>query len=114
MADRAKVLQDLQELSLYLFGEYKISTKEHEEEAYNRFLAANNALELLKEQKTIPEELDLKMWHALFAEEDRCKQHFANTENNNLLFGHWLPWLRKGFGIAMTAIKEWEEGKADA
>ena len=75
----------------------------------------HDAPELLKElKKTVPEELDLKMWHALFAEEDRCRKHFAKTENNDLLFGHWLPWLRKGFGIAMTAIAEWEEGKADA
>ena len=111
MADRAKVLQDLQELSLYLFGEYKISTKEHEEEAYNRFLAANNALGLIKGQKAVPNELKNKMWNALFAKEDKCEKSFTGTEDHEKWYLYWRPWLLSGFGIAIDAIAEWEEGR---
>ena len=50
MPDREKVLNDLQELCEYLFHEYNVCYKGDEEDTYNRFLAANNALNLLKEQ----------------------------------------------------------------
>ncbi len=55
MPDRKKVLNDLQELCEYLFHEYKVCYKGDEGDIYNRFLIANNALDLLKEQR----------WHML-------------------------------------------------
>lgn len=51
MTDSKKVLNDLQELCEYLFNQYKYCCKGDEEETYNRFLAANNALELIEEQQ---------------------------------------------------------------
>lgn len=51
MSDSEKVMNDLQELCEYLFHEYKVCYKGDEEDTYNRFLAANNALNLLKEQQ---------------------------------------------------------------
>lgn len=55
MIDREKVLNDLQELCEYLFHEYKVCYKGDEEDTYNRFLAANNALHLLKEKSEADE-----------------------------------------------------------
>ena len=51
MADYKKALNDLQELCEYLFHEYKVCYKGDEEDTYNRFLAANNALNLLQEEQ---------------------------------------------------------------
>ena len=53
MPDREKVLNDLRELCEYLFHEYKVCYQGDEEDTYNRFLAANNALNLLKEQEAV-------------------------------------------------------------
>lgn len=53
MPDREKVLNDLQELCEYLFHEYNVCYKGDEGDTYNRFLAANNALNLLKEQGAV-------------------------------------------------------------
>lgn len=53
MAEREKVLNDLRELCEYLFHEYKVCYHGDEEDTYNRFLAANNALNLLKEQEAV-------------------------------------------------------------
>lgn len=50
MEDREKVIQGLQELSDYLFREYKICYKVDEADCYKRYLQASNALALLKEQ----------------------------------------------------------------
>lgn len=58
MVDREKVLNDLQELCEHLFHEYKICYKGDEEDTYNRFLIANNALNLLKEQEAQIERLE--------------------------------------------------------
>ncbi len=51
MPDREKVIQGLQELTDYLFHEYKVCYHGDEEDCYNRFLQADNALNLLKEQE---------------------------------------------------------------
>lgn len=53
MTDSKKVLNDLQELCEYLFNQYKYCCKGDEEETYNRFLIANNALNLLKQQEAV-------------------------------------------------------------
>lgn len=53
MTEREKVLNDLRELCEYLFHEYKVCYHGDEEDTYNRFLAANNALNLLKEQEAV-------------------------------------------------------------
>lgn len=61
MAEREKVLNDLRELCEYLFHEYKVCYQGDEEDAYNRFLVANNALNLLKEQEPV-EPIKLENW----------------------------------------------------
>lgn len=53
MTEREKVLNDLQELCEYLFHEYKVCYQGDEEDTYNRFLVANNALNLLKQQEAV-------------------------------------------------------------
>ncbi len=53
MSDREKVIEELKELCEYLFHEYKVCFHGDEEDTYNRFLSANNALELLKEQEAV-------------------------------------------------------------
>lgn len=53
MIDRDKVIEELKELCEYLFHEYKVCYNGDEEDTYNRFLSANNALELLKEQEPV-------------------------------------------------------------
>ncbi len=50
MPDREKVIQGLQELIDHLFHEYNVCYNGDEEDCYNRFLQANNAMNLLKEQ----------------------------------------------------------------
>ena len=50
MIDKEKVIKGLEELCEYLFREYKICYHGDEEDTYNRFLIANNAITLLKEQ----------------------------------------------------------------
>ncbi len=52
MPDRENVVSGLQELSDYLFREYKICYKVDEADCYKRYLQASNALKLLKEQET--------------------------------------------------------------
>jgi hypothetical protein len=71
-------------------------------------------VEMMEGNKTVPNELKNKMWNALFAKEDKCEKHYAGTENNDTWYLHWRPWLQTGFGVAIDAIAEWEEGKADA
>lgn len=51
MLDREKVIEGLQNLIEYLFHEYKVCYHVDEEDCYNRFLQANNAMNLLKEQE---------------------------------------------------------------
>lgn len=51
MTDRDKVIEELKELCEYLFHEYKTCYHGDEEDTYNRFLSANNALNLLEEQE---------------------------------------------------------------
>lgn len=68
---------------------------------------------LLKEQeavqqKTIPEELKLKMWNALYAEEDEYEKKFVGKEEHLNWFTVYRPWLQKGFDIAINAIADWE------
>jgi len=59
MTEREKVLNDLQELCEYLFHEYKVCYQGDEEDIYNRFLVANNALNLLKEQEAVEPEVEV-------------------------------------------------------
>ena len=49
--DREKVIRGLEELCKYLFHEYEICYHGDQEDIYNRFLIADNALALLKEQE---------------------------------------------------------------
>ena len=51
MPDREKVIKGLEELCEHLFHEYKICYRGDEEDVYNRFLIADNALALLKDQE---------------------------------------------------------------
>lgn len=59
MTEREKVLNDLQELCEYLFHEYKVCYQGDEEDTYNRFLVANNALNLLKQQEAVEPEVEV-------------------------------------------------------
>lgn len=51
MINKEKVIKELGELCEYLFRDYKVCYHVDEEDAYNRFLIADNALDLLKEQE---------------------------------------------------------------
>lgn len=57
-----KVMKGLEELCEYLFHEYKVCYKGDEEDTYNRFLVANNALELLKVQEPVKPVVDVDTW----------------------------------------------------
>lgn len=72
-----------------------------------------DALALLKEQeaarpKTIPEELKLKMWNALYAKEDKFEENYIGTKEQNSWFLIYRPWLQEGFDLAIKAIADWE------
>lgn len=74
---------------------------------------AEDALALLKEQeaakpKTIPEELKLKMWNALYAKEDKFEENYIGTKEQNSWFLIYRPWLQEGFDLAIKAIADWE------
>jgi hypothetical protein len=56
--DRKKVIKELEELCEYLFHEYEICYHGDKEDIYNRFLIADNALDLLKEQEAEIEQLN--------------------------------------------------------
>lgn len=86
MSDREKVLNDLQELCEYLFHEYKVCYKGDEEDTYNRFLAANNALNLLKK---------LPQWHPF----NPVEPDTDGLEDHNF----YLVTV-KGFGTPMKAM----------
>lgn len=62
----------------------------------------------MKEQKAVPSELKLKMWNALYAEEDEYEKRFVGKEEHLNWFTVYRPWLQKGFDIAINAIAEWE------
>lgn len=53
MIDREKVLEGMKELCEYLYHEYKVCYHGDEEDIYNRFPIANNALNLLEEQEAV-------------------------------------------------------------
>ena len=59
-----------------------------------------DVVELLKEQ----EHLKLKMWNALYAEEDKLEKKFIGTEKHDDWFNVYRPWLQSGFEIAITVI----------
>ena len=72
-----------------------------------------DALALLEEQeaarpKTIPEELKLKMWNALYAKEDKFEENYIGTKEQNSWFLIYRPWLQEGFNLAIKAIADWE------
>lgn len=76
---------------------------------------AKDVLTLLKEQeavepKTIPEELKLKMWNALYAKEDKFEEKYIGTKEQNSWFLIYRPWLQEGFNLAIKAIADWEGG----
>ena len=68
--------------------------------------ALNMALTLLKEQKSIKQE----MWNALYAEEDRLEKQYAGTDMNDDWFLVYRPWLQRGFEIALETIVK-QEGR---
>lgn len=70
MPDREKVIDELKELCEYLFHEYKVCYHGDAEDTYNRFLIANNALELLKDQCDIIRCKDCKYWKNKYMEYD--------------------------------------------
>ena len=76
MTEREKVLNDLRELCEYLFHEYKVCYHGDEEDTYNRFLVANNALNLLKEQEHQITELE----HCLAVAEDDLRYYTNGNE----------------------------------
>ena len=51
--DREKVIKELEELSSFLFKEYGKVQAEESKLYYDRFLAVDNALSLIKEQEEI-------------------------------------------------------------
>lgn len=53
MIDREKVINSLKELSGFLFKEYGKAQAEEASLYYGRFLAVDNAIALLKEQKSL-------------------------------------------------------------
>lgn len=53
MPDREKVIEGLKELSGFLFKEYGKARAEEANLYYDRFLAADNAINLLKEQEAV-------------------------------------------------------------
>ena len=72
-----------------------------------------SAIALLKKQeavksKTIPEELKLKMWNALYDIEDEYEKKFVGKEEHLNWFTVYRPWLQKGFNIAINAIADGE------
>lgn len=74
-----------------------------------------DVLTLLKEQevvkpKTIPEELKLKMWNALYAKEDKLEEKYIGTKEQNSWFLIYRSWLQEGFNLAIKAIADWEGG----
>lgn len=74
-----------------------------------------DVLELLKEPEavvpnTIPEELKLKMWNALYAKEDEFEKKYIRTKEQNSWFLIYRSWLQEGFNLAIKAIADWEGG----
>lgn len=61
VVDRGKVIQGLLELIDHLFHEYKVCYHGDEEDCYNRFLQANNAMNLLNEQEAEIRQLRLAL-----------------------------------------------------
>ena len=66
------------------------------------FAIMRETIEALKEQ----EHLKLKMWNALYAEEDKLEKKFIGTEKHDDWFNVYRPWLQSGFEIAITVIAE--------
>ena len=58
MPDREKVIKGLEELREYLFHEYEICYHGDQEDIYNRFLIADNAIALLKEPEAVEPDTD--------------------------------------------------------
>ena len=94
MTDRKKVMGDLEGLT---FDDWRMFHSDSEVQ-----ITAKNALQLLKEQ----EHLKLKMWNALYAEEDKLERKFIGTEKHDDWFNVYRPWLQRGFEIAITVIAE--------
>lgn len=72
----------------------------------------DDAIKRLKEQeiqpKTVPEELKLKMWNALYAVEDKFEEKYIGTKEQDSWFLIYRPWLQEGFDLAIKAIADWE------
>lgn len=81
----------------------------------DQYQVLEDAIKLLKEQeaikpKTIPEELKLKMWNALYAKEDEFEKKYIRTKEQNSWFLIYRSWLQEGFNLAIKAIADWEGG----
>ena len=104
MSDREKVIKGLEDTAGYFrylqsvgfFGDQPVF-KEHE-------CHCNDALTLLKEQDATK----LKMWNALYEEEDKFEKKYAGTKENDNWFLIYRPWLQRGFEIAVETIAKQE------
>ena len=118
MPDKEKVIDGLERLQFFnqRAGRELWADKPHdvqEKDIANADAVYADALALLKEQKavkpkTIPEELKLKMWHALYAKEDKFEEKYIGTKEENSWFIIYRPWLQEGFNLAINAIADWE------
>ena len=72
--DRNKVIKGLEGLCEHLFHVYKVCYKGDEEDNYNWFLAADNALALLKEQEAVTPKVSMSgLWYECPA----CRRHLT-------------------------------------
>ena len=107
--DREKVIEGLEAMREF-FG-FGLPSQSPVFEAYQNILT--DTIAMLKEQeavepKTIPEELKLKMWNALYAEEDKFEKKCVGTKEQDSWFLIYRPWLQEGFNLAIKAIADWE------
>jgi hypothetical protein len=101
MPDREKVIRELRDIDMF------IAERLGHEKAKNFLQTIDETIILLKEKK-LPTELKLKMWNALYTEEDEYEKKFVGKEEHLNWFTVYRPWLQKGFDIAINAIADWE------
>ena len=79
MIDREKVIKGLEELSAFLFREYGRVRAEESAVYYDRFLAVENALTLLKEQEPRPPRVTENAYGTKFYFCPRCARPIIPT-----------------------------------
>lgn len=111
MPDRGKVIKGL-ECCTFILGKRKCNECPYLPDN-GCYQLQDDFHTLLKEQeaakpKAIPEELKLKMWNALYAEEDKLEEKYIGTKEQNSWFLIYRPWLQEGFNLAIKIIADWE------